>query len=138
MIKYPVKIEKEEVKAAGIGLPISTKSSIIICRKINRMKLDKSKKFLHALIGKKTDINGKYFTKTCEEILKILDSAEKNAEYRGMKAPVIRTVCAEKGAKRMRSKRRRSFGSRLKNTNIKIILKEGKEKRKVSKDEHKK
>ena len=65
----------------------------------------------------------------------MLESAEKNAEYKGLENTVIRTICAEKGSKRLRMKRRRSFGSRLKNTNIKILLKEGK---KGVKDEHKK
>lgn len=134
MIKYPVKVEKEEVKASGIGLSISTKNSIIICRKINKMKLENAKRFLQDLIEEKRNINGKYLTKTCKEILSILESAEKNALYKGIENPVIRTVCAEKGAKRLRMKRRRSFGSKLKNTNIKIVLKEDKEKKPEKKE----
>src|SRR4030042_1729276 len=121
MIKYPVKVEKDEVRTAGIGLPISAKSSILICRKINRMETAKAKKFLQEVIEKKRCINKKYPIKACNEILKILESAEKNAENKGLENTVIRTICAEKGSNRMRMKRRRSFGSRLKNTNIKVI-----------------
>jgi len=124
MTKYPVKTEKNEVKAAGIGLPISTKKSIIVCRKINRMKLEDAKRFLQNMIDGKEKIDRKPLTKTCKEILKILESAEKNAEYRGLENPVIKTICAEKGARRLRMRRKRSFGSLLKNTNIKIVLKE--------------
>jgi len=140
MIKYPIKIEKEDVKASGIGLSISTKKSILICKKINNMNLNKAKKFLQDLIDEKRSINGKYFTKTCVEILNILESADKNAVFKGIENPVIKTICAEKGAKRMRMKRRRSFGSRLKNTNIKIVLKENKKagKKKDSEKEVKK
>jgi len=142
MIKYPVKTEKNEVKTAGIGLPISTKNSVIICKRINKMELAKSKIFLERLIEKKDKINGKHYTKTCRGILGILESAEKNAEFRGLNNPVIKTICAEKGAKRLRMKRRRSFGSSLKNTNIKIVLKEGVKRpgkeNKGEKNEHKK
>lgn len=122
MIKYPVKVGEKETKTASMGLPISTKSSVLICRKINGMKTDRAKKFLQDLIDKKISINRKYFTKTSVEILKVLESAEKNAENRGMDSTVIRTICAEKGSKRMRMKRRRSFGSRLKSTNIKVVV----------------
>lgn len=135
MVKYPVEAGKDEVRAAGAGLSISTKSSILVCRKINRMETKKAKRFLQDMIDEKRSMNGKYFTKTCREILTVLESAEKNAEYKGLENTVIRTICAEKGSKRLRMKRRRSFGSRLKNTNIKILLKEGK---KGVKDEHKK
>lgn len=133
MIKYPVEAEKDEVRTAGIGLPISAKSSILICRKINRMETAKAKEFLQDVIDKKRCINRKYPIKACQEILRILESAEKNAENKGLENTVIRTICAEKGSNRMRMKRRRSFGSRLKNTNIKVIVKGGK----GVKDEHK-
>lgn len=122
MIKYPVKVNKDEVRAAGIGLPISSKKSIIICKKINKMDMEKSKRFLQNMIEGKESINGKHFTKTCARILEVLESAEKNAEFRGMENPAIKTICAEKGSKRLRAKRRRSFGSSIKNTNIKIVL----------------
>ena len=123
MIKYPVKIGKNEVKAAGIRLPISTKNSVIVCRKINKMKTEKAKKFLQEMIEGKRSINRKYYTKTCKEILKVLESAEKNAKNMGIEKTVIKTISVEKGERRLRMKRRRSFGSELKNTNIKIVLK---------------
>jgi len=124
MVKYPVKIGEKEVSASGVDLPISTKNSVIICKKINGMKLDKAKKFLQRLIDEKEDINGKHFTKTSVEILKVLENGESNAKYKGLENLVIKTISAETGAKRRRSKRRRSFGSRLKDTHIKLVLKE--------------
>ena len=108
MIKYPVKIGKNEVKAAGIRLPISTKNSVIVCRKINKMKTEKAKKFLQEMIEGKRSINRKHYTKTCEEILKVLESAEKNAKNMGIEKTVIKTISVEKGERRLRMKRRRS------------------------------
>ncbi len=126
MVGYPVEAKENEVKAAGIGLPLSTKKSAIVCRKLNKMKLDKAKKFLQDLIDKKADIDKKHYTKTAKEILNILESAEKNAQYKGLENLIIKTITAETGPNRIRMKRRRSFGSRLKNTHIKIVLKEAK------------
>jgi len=126
MVGYPVEAKENEVKAAGIGLPLSTKKSTIVCRKLNKMKLDKAKKFLQDLIDKKADIDKKHYTKTAKEILNILESAEKNAQYKGLENLIIKTITAETGPNRIRMKRRRSFGSRLKNTHIKIVLKEAK------------
>ena len=73
MVGYPVEAKENEVKAAGIGLPLSTKKSAIVCRKLNKMKLDKAKKFLQDLIDKKADIDKKHYTKTAKEILNILE-----------------------------------------------------------------
>ena len=136
MVKYPVEVGKEEAKAAGIGLPISTKNTVLICRKINKMELSKAKRFLREMVERRRSIKGRYYDKTCSGIIEILESAEKNAEYKGIENPIIKTISVEKGPIRRRMKRRRSFGSFLKNTNIKIILKKGK--KKGGKDEHKK
>ncbi len=122
MIRYPVKVGENEVKAAGIALPISTKNSIIVCRKINGMPTEKAKKFLGDMIEGKRHINRKHYTKTCKEILKVLESAEKNAKNKGFEKTFIRTISAEKGVTRFRMKRRRSFGIEMKSTNIKIVL----------------
>ena len=126
MAGYPVKVGEKEVTVAGIDLPISTKNSIVVCRKINKMELEKAKKFLKLLIDRKIDIDGKHYTKTAKEILKILESGEKNAEYRGLKNPVIKTISAERGPTKLRRRRRRSFGSKMKSTHIKLVLREGK------------
>ncbi|MCD6367934.1 MAG: hypothetical protein J7L45_02500 [Candidatus Aenigmarchaeota archaeon] len=125
MAGYPVEVGEKEVTVAGIDLPISTKNSVIVCRKINKMTLEKAKRFLVDLIEKKTDINGKHYTKTAKEILKILESGEKNAEYRGIENPVIKTISAERGPTKRRRRRTR-FGNKMKSTHIKLVLREGK------------
>ena len=125
MAGYPVEVGDKEVSVAGIDLPISTKNSIVICRKINKMTLEKAKRFLNDLIEKKIDINGKYYTKTAKEILKILESGEKNAEYRGIENPIIKTISAERGPNRRR-RRRVGFGNKMKSTHIKLVLRGGK------------
>lgn len=124
MVDYPVKIGEKEVSAAGTDLPISTKKSKIVCKKINGMKLKKAKSFLKRLLEKETSIKGKHYTKTAREILKVLENGENNANYKGLENPVIKTISAEEGPKRLRRKRKRNFGSELKNTHIKLVLKE--------------
>lgn len=128
MVGYPGKVGEREVSAAGTDLPISTKKSAIVCKKINKMELGKAKSFLKKLLEKEKDINGKHYTKTAKEILRVLENGENNAKYRGLENPVIRTISAEQGPKRLRRKRKRSFGSELKNTHIKLVLREGKKK----------
>ncbi|MCD6478199.1 MAG: hypothetical protein J7K87_04315 [Candidatus Aenigmarchaeota archaeon] len=124
MVGYPVEVKENEVKAAGMNLPISTKNSVIVCRKLNNMKLDKAKKFLQDMIDGKRDINKKHYTKTAQNILELLELAEKNAKYKGLKNLKIKTISAERGPTRYRLKRRRSFGSRMKITHVKVVLKE--------------
>jgi ribosomal protein L22 len=138
MVGYPVKIGEKEVIASGLNLPISTKNSTIVCKKINKMDLEKAKKFLEDLIKEKRNINGKHFTKTSEHILEILLSAENNIEYKGLdkKNFKIKTISAERGPTRMRRRRKRAFGAKLKNTHIKVVL-ESKKSEKSDKDERK-
>ena len=126
MVKYPVKVGEKEVSAASLNLEISTKNSVVVCRRLKGMKLEKAKNFLQRLIENKEDINRKHYTKTAKEILKVLEDGEKNAEYRGLENPVIKTLSVEKGPTRLRSKRQRSFGIKIKSTHIKLVLKEGK------------
>ena len=123
---YTFKPEKAYARAYGRNIPISTKDAILICKKIRKKSFFKSKKLLEDLKMKKISLGGKYYTKAVTNILKLLESAEKNAQYKGLENLIIKTITAETGPNRIRMKRRRSFGSRLKNTHIKIVLKEAK------------
>ncbi|MBI5355879.1 MAG: hypothetical protein HZB68_05480 [Candidatus Aenigmarchaeota archaeon] len=120
MIGYPV---EGNIKAAGIGLPISYKSSKIVCRKIAGMKFDKAQRFLNGLANENESINGKHFTKSAKYILEVLESAKNNADVKGIDGELrVRLAVADKGPRRMRGKRRRDFGTEMKNTHVKIIL----------------
>ena len=120
MIGYPI---EGNIKAAGIGLPISYKSSKIVCRKIAGMKYDKAQRFLNGLANENESINGKHFTKSAKYILEVLESAKNNAGVKGFDGELrVRLAVADKGPRRMRGKRRRDFGTEMKNTHVKIIL----------------
>lgn len=120
MVGYPI---EGNIKAAGIGLPISYKSSKIVCRKIAGMKFDKAQRFLNGLANENESIDGKHFTKSAQYILEVLESAKNNANVKGFDGELrVKLAVADKGPRRMRSKRRRDFGTEMKNTHVKIIL----------------
>ncbi|HDD46076.1 MAG TPA: hypothetical protein ENG42_01250 [Candidatus Aenigmarchaeota archaeon] len=125
MIKYALSNVNEKIsaKAYGRGLRISTKNSIIVCRAINRKNIVKAKKFLKGLLERKTSIEGKYYDKTTSTILSILESAEKNAEFKGLNIKkLIVYASAHKGFSFHRPRRFKRRGERRKVTNIQIVL----------------
>lgn len=126
MVNFPVKTQEKDVKAAGLNLNISTKKSIKVCKKLNKMKLRKAENFLKDMMKRKRNLNGKHYTKTCKQILEVLNNAKNNAKYKGINEEKLRikTISAEKGSTRRRL-RRSGFGNRMKNTNIKIVLERG-------------
>jgi len=117
-------VPKEKyAKANGVNLNISTKSSVLICRKIRGKKLDFAEKFLNDLLEKKRSINGKYYTKTVREILKVLRSCASNAENLDLDMDnLIVHASAHKGPTIKRRRRKSDFGNRMKITNIEIML----------------
>jgi large subunit ribosomal protein L22 len=90
-------------KASGRELRISHKSAREVCKTIKGMKLDQAKSLLQQVVAKKRPIPytrhkkkvghrhglqkgfaGKYPTKAAEKILRVLENAEANAEYKGL------------------------------------------------------
>lgn len=119
---YPVSVGEREAKAASMYAPISTKNSRLVCRRINRLSLEKAKDYLNALLQQRTDISGRYYTKAARHILNVLQSAEKNAVARGLGKLRVRTITAEQGPRMMR--RKRKGGRALKYTHVKVVLEE--------------
>ena len=117
-----------EAIAKGKNLRISLKNSILLCKKIKGLKLSKAKKFLEDLINQKISIQGKYYTKTAKEILKILKEAEANAKYKNLDIEklFIKIAKADKGEKIIRPGRmgiRHGKGYRLgKSTHLEIVV----------------
>lgn len=139
-MKYAIPVKKDMVSASS-SLPISTKNSVKICRAINRKELYKAKKILNDLLIEKINIEGKYFTKTVREILRLLNSAEANARARGLDPDKMKVyISAHKGPKLLRVRRRRKHGMRLKMTHIQVVLKgeENGRRKKVHKSSDKK
>lgn len=97
---YAVKAGENESKAVGLALPISFKHAIEVCRHIRGKQLTVARKALAGAISLKTAIPyrrynkemahqsgvgpGRFPIKVCEAIGKVLDSAEANAQLKGM------------------------------------------------------
>src|SRR3989338_2927036 len=85
MQRYSLNLKTEKsAKAYGSGLRISTKNATIVCKSINGMQLGKAKKFLERVLSEKDEINRRYYSKTTLTVLELLNSAEKNAEFKGL------------------------------------------------------
>jgi len=116
MVGYSMKLEGEKyARALGRDLPISRKHAIMVCRAIRGMKLDDAMKYLEDVIAKRRPVPfvrfttsvghkrgmgpGRYPVKAAKYILKVLENAEANAEYKGLDTDsmVIRHIAAHKG-----------------------------------------
>lgn len=135
-IPYTFVPEQKYARAHGNSLRISRKASVIVCRAIKKKPLSRAKRLLNDMISEKRSLDGKYYTKAAKEILMLLNSCEKNAEFMGLENEKLMVhASASKGANMRRRRRKAKFGSGMKSTNIEIYLIErGKEsKTKVSK-----
>src|SRR3989338_3301847 len=103
-------------KAKGISLPISTKESVEVADFIRGKTVVLAKKILQNAIAQKVPIPfnvytngvghrkgnllaGKYAPNTCKNILMILESAEANAQSRGLNSSTLKIaeIIANKG-----------------------------------------
>ena len=124
MLKYAFNPNpKKSARAYGRALRISTRNSVIVCRAITGMNLQKGKRLLEDLINRKRDLNGKYYTNISKELLKLLKSAESNAENKGLDVNrLIIHASAHRGFTFMRPRRLKMRGQRRKMTNIQVVL----------------
>ncbi|MFQ6068099.1 MAG: 50S ribosomal protein L22 [Candidatus Bathyarchaeia archaeon] len=143
---------EKAVKASGRELRISPKHAREVCKTIKGMRLDKAKRYLEQVIAKKQPVPfrrfikklghrhgmqkamvGKYPVKAAAQILKVLESAESNAEFKGLDTERLRIIHAS-AYPGMKIKRAmpRAFGlSTPKNrplTHVEIVLEEIEEK----------
>ena len=105
--------QEKTTKVAGRELRISPKHAGEICRAIKGMKLEKAKAFLEQVIAKKTPVpfrryrkkiphrhgmqkfsSGRYPVKAADKILKLLQGAEANAEFKGLDVESLRIIHA--------------------------------------------
>jgi len=124
MLKYSLKTDaKKSSRAYGRNLRISTKSSIIVCRVINGMRLGKAESLLEGLVSGKRSLKGKHYTKTSGELLGLLKSARSNADAKGLDADAMIVMASANRGFRMwtprRFKLRRTAG---RNTNVQMVL----------------
>ncbi|MBS3149419.1 50S ribosomal protein L22 [Candidatus Woesearchaeota archaeon] len=145
-IKTNIKEKKVNLEADHIAvaraqnLPISLKKSVEICDFLRYKELKKAQRILNDVMNKKIAIPfkrynmdtghkpgmaaGRYPGKASFEILKLLNSAEANAENKGLDTEklVISKLIANKGNKMFHPGRHR--GIKMKRTHIEIILEE--------------
>lgn len=141
--KYSTKISGNSAKALGINLPVSPKTAIEVCSFIRNKKLNNVKKILEETIKKEKPIPfkkfnkgvghrkgkitaGRYPVKTCAQILKIIKSAEANAQNKGLNSKdlVLAHINAHRGTRRQLHKR--TGTTTAKTTHVEVILKEEK------------
>ena len=101
------------VKASGRELRVSPKHAREVCKAIKGMKLDEAKEYLRQVIAKKKPVPfrrykkkmghrhgmekafaGRYPVKAAQKILKVLEGAEANAEYKGLDLERLRIIHA--------------------------------------------
>jgi large subunit ribosomal protein L22 len=139
---------EKTVKASGRELRISHKHAIELCRAIRGMRSAKAKRFLRQVLEKKTPVPfrrftrklghrhgmqksmvGKYPVKAAAEVLSVLESAEGNAEFKGLDVERlrIRHASAYPGIKVKRATPRAMGRSSPKNnvlTHVEVVLEE--------------
>ena len=139
---YSAKDYNKENMARAIGrsLPISFKPSTEICNFIRNKSVNYAKEVLSRIIEHKQAIPfrryntnlghkrrigpGRYPKKASMEILKIINSVEANAQFKGMNTAnlVITHINANKASKAMHYGRKRSRWA--KRTNLEIVVRE--------------
>ncbi|MBW9223027.1 50S ribosomal protein L22 [Methanothermococcus sp. SCGC AD-155-E23] len=118
-LKYKIETDPEKTaRAMGRALRISRKHAVEVCREIRGMKLDDAMRYLRRVIQLKQPVpfkrhgkdvphkKGKYGwtaarypQKAAREILKVLENARNNAEYKGLNVNKLRIkhISANKG-----------------------------------------
>ncbi len=150
-------MEDNSARAVGNDLSISTKKAIEICSFIRGKSVEKAKILLKQAIEMKQPIpfkrftdgaghkkgnmaGGKYPIKACTAILKLLESAEANASYKGLSTDnlIITHIKADKASTPLHYGRQR--GRSMKRTHVEISVEEkvGKKPAKEEKPEGKK
>ena len=128
------------VKALGRGLDVSPKQAIEICTYVRGRSLKQAKHLLQLSIdmlrpvpltrftngpGHKPGIAaGRFYPKTCSEVLKILESAEANAKNKGLSVADLKVthIAAQRGSMSWHYGRKRR--SRVLTTHIEVVLEE--------------
>jgi len=104
---------EKTVKASGRELKVSPKHAREVCKTIKGMKLDQAKEYLRQVMEKKKPVPfrrykkkvghrhgmqkayaGRYPVKAAQKILRVLEGAEMNAEYKGLDIERLRIIHA--------------------------------------------
>ena len=123
-MKYAKQAKKEKsARAQGRGLRISTQSSVVVCKAISGMRLEKGKALLQDLLDQRQSLSGKYYTNTTRQILNLINSAETNAESRGLDPESLHIhATAHKGFTFFRPRGWKRRREKAKVTNLQVVL----------------
>lgn len=143
---YSLQVDEETTaKAYGNELPISPKKAREVCLALQRKRVDTAKEILADVIEKRRPIpyrrykravahrprmgSGGYPVKVARHMLRLLESAQENAEYKGLDSEnmVVHHISAYRG-RPTKSYRPRAFGRSTpwvkETTNVEVILME--------------
>lgn len=148
---YALKDMDKEHTAMAVGrsLPISTKHSIEISKFIRHKKVQRAKTMLNEVMAKKLPVpfkrfqqiphkkghiaSGAFPEKAAKEFLGVLESAEANAQFKGLNTSslIISHICAHKASNQQHNGR---LGRSMKRTHVEIVVKEASEKEEDKKE----
>ena len=115
--------EKKHAKVYSRNSKISTKTAAKLCRVIKNKPLSRAKRLLNDLVERKRALRGKYYTKTANELLMLINSCERNAEFLDLDTQRLFVhASAHTGTTIRRRRRRGSFGSKMKTSNVEVML----------------
>jgi large subunit ribosomal protein L22 len=146
MVGYTQDADPEKTaKALGIEMRISPKKCKEVCCNIRGMKVEEAKKFLREVIVLKRPVKythykkylshkpgvgpGRYPQKVAKAILRVIESAQHNAEYKGLDSENMRihTIAIHRG-RIMKGMMPRAFGRSTQwndlTSHIEVILEE--------------
>lgn len=127
-------------KAVGTSLPVSYKHSVEICAYVRGKNVETAKKLLDDAIQLKKAVpfrrfvrdvghrkamgSGRFPKKASAEIKKIIESAQKNAQFKGLSTTNLRIahICAKQGESGWRYGRH--MRRRVKRSHVEVILEE--------------
>jgi len=109
---------------AMVTARVSQKKTTEVCRVINRKKFSSVKTLLEKMKKKEASMKGKYYTKTVDEILKLLNQLEINARSQNIEPEIMFLYISSRKGPTMRRARRRwgKFGTRMKICHIQAML----------------
>ena len=119
---YSMSFKEEHVRLFSHNVNISLKNARIVAGKIRKKSLREAMEYLEKLVKQEESIDGKYYTKTASELLKLLHSLRKNAEFRNMDwENLILYISPKKGTTIHRRRRKSGFGTRMKTCHVEMF-----------------
>ncbi len=148
---YATQVANEHTaRAVGKELNISSKIAVEVCSYLRNRRLQDAKRRLGNVLAKQEAIPvkrynfdlahkkggvgpGRYPIKTCKAILGILESAEANAQFKGLNTSLLQIIhiCSHNAGKSIHYGRR--SGREMKKTHVEVVVEEKGEKEEIKK-----